>query len=122
MAAVRQHLLLISGRRDGQGEPLKPSRLLFATDSQSAVRRAKAFFSFKGSSQSTTWLHAQDQLAQPQQFHVPEPVDPESVNQLSVTRFREYLKCPYRFYLRYILRLEAVATMCANSMAACLAI
>jgi RecB family exonuclease len=42
-----------------------------------------------------------------------QPPRPERLNQpltaLSVTRFRDYLACPYRFYLRHVLRLESLS-------------
>jgi ATP-dependent helicase/nuclease subunit B len=40
----------------------------------------------------------------------PKPVRPrEKPETFSVTEFRAYLACPYRYYLQYVLRLESVA-------------
>src|SRR5206468_1006419 len=30
------------------------------------------------------------------------------ITELSVTKFRDYMACPYRFYLRHVLELEAI--------------
>ena len=37
---------------------------------------------------------------------MPEPSSTEPVPSVSVTAFRTYLECPYRFYLRHVLKLE----------------
>ncbi len=108
ITSVRNHLRLIAGRRDDQGEPLKPSRLLFADNKQTAAHRAKAFFSYGGKPDSRFWLADESRSQAVQQFGIPEPINPSSINRISVTKFREYIKCPYRFYLQHVLRLEAV--------------
>ena len=43
LAATRADLHLISGRRDSEGYPLTPSRLVFATDNETAARRVVAY-------------------------------------------------------------------------------
>ena len=91
-----------------KGEPLKPSRLLLADDDQTAARRAMAFFSYQGEPDSRFWLTPESQCPATQQFEVPQPLDPMPISEISVTKFREYIKCPYRFYLRHVLRLETI--------------
>ncbi len=40
---------------------------------------------------------------------LPKPVPPDSpITRLPVTAFRDYLACPYRFYLKHVLKLAAV--------------
>ena len=39
----------------------------------------------------------------------PRPTPSKALTQLSVTKFRDYIACPYRFYLRHVLALEAIA-------------
>ena len=56
ITGVRENVLLVAGRRDAVGEPLKPSRLLFADDDETVARRANAFFSFSGKANSRFWL------------------------------------------------------------------
>ena len=45
LAASREDLRLIAGRRSAEGDPLLPSRLLFACDDATMARRVMAFFS-----------------------------------------------------------------------------
>ena len=110
IGAVRKHVLFVSGRRDLVGEPRKPSRLLLAdNDDLTVARRAKAFFGYSGKNDSRIWLvdKGAEQPKQ-QQFYIPMPQCTEPVNALSVTGFREFMKCPYRFYLSKIMRLDAI--------------
>ncbi len=48
LAASRKDLKLISGRRSAEGDPLLPSRLLFACDEETISRRVRRFFSSDG--------------------------------------------------------------------------
>ncbi len=107
IAAVREHLLLISGRRDGKGEPKKPSRLLF-TDPTTSARRAKAFFSYAGKSESRLWICPERDFPTEQQLPIPLPVVDEVLPNLSVTKFRAFIQCPYRFYLNHLMKLESI--------------
>lgn len=108
IGSVRKHALFVSGRRDLVGEPRKPSRLLLAdSDDFTVAKRANAFFGYSGKNDSRIWL-VDDPSNQPklQQFYIPMPRCTEPINELSVTAFREFIKCPYRFYLSKIMRLE----------------
>ncbi len=106
---VREHLLLISGRRDEQGEPKKPSRLMFSADHQTAALRAKAFFNFKGRAESRVWIRPDAKFHDSQQLAIPLPDSSQVIDSLSVTKFRGYLECPYRFYLKHVMCLEPIA-------------
>lgn len=109
LLAGRQQLDLIVARRDSQGDPLTPSRLLFATERDQLAGRALRFFS------APPPPHAMPPLAgrlQPGGLEsglvVPRPTPlGETIRELPVTAFREYLACPYRFYLRRVLKLQA---------------
>ncbi len=109
ITSVRKNILLVSGRHDESGEPLKPSRLLFADTPAIAARRAKAFFSYAGKSESPFWLYDGSKCHADQQFRVPLPVCTRPVTAISVTKFRDFMKCPYRFYLNHILRLTSIS-------------
>jgi hypothetical protein len=106
IAHSRRHVTLICGRRGSDGEPLLPSRLLFATDSDSVVRRVRRFA---------------DERANSPRVVVPRPrVVPGSANlfptlpagrkplidSMRVTSFRTFLASPYQFYLEQVLKLE----------------
>ena len=109
IAAVRKHLLLIVGRRDEKGEPRKPSRLLFTGDHKVAARRAKAFFSYKGRSESRLWIRHNSDFQDLQALEIPEPDHVEPIDSLAVTKFKSFIECPYRFYLKHVMRLENIA-------------
>ena len=108
VASVRKELLLIVGRRDEKGEPKKPSRLLFSIDREVAARRAKAFFSYKGKSESRVWIQSNPAFQSHQRFEIPKPIGPDPLQRLSVTKFKSFIKCPYRFYLQHVLKLESL--------------
>ena len=111
LAASRQNLRLIVGHRDVEGNPLAPSRLLFATEPDDVARRAVRLFSPPPPSPVRRVLAAglppapkASTLTPPRLPKLAEPLD-----KISVTHFRTYLACPYRFYLRHVLKLEALA-------------
>ena len=106
MTAVRKDYLLIAGRNDQKGEPKKPSRLLFADTADVAAVRARAFFTYSDSQESELWLGTDHQAPSDQQLPIPYPICDEIPTRLSVTKFKEYLKCPYRFYLNIIMKLN----------------
>ncbi|MEM9413707.1 MAG: hypothetical protein AAGA30_21545, partial [Planctomycetota bacterium] len=85
---VRKHVLLIAGRKDLQGEPKKPSRLLFADDDETITRRANAFFAYDGKSNSRFWLADPAHSPTVQTIPIPEPSDVPIIEELSVTSFR----------------------------------
>ena len=106
ITAVRDNYLLIAGRNDHSGEPKKPSRLLFADTADIAAVRARAFFTFSSSEESALWLGDVNSLKAEQELEIPYPICDEIPTRLSVTKFKEYLKCPYRFYLNIVMRLR----------------
>ena len=100
----------IVGRRDADNNPLAPSRLLFACDDDTLVRRAKQFFT------PPPPLAAKQPLAKAltptrdkSTFAVPRPNSlKEPIEKLRVTAFRDYLACPYRFYLKQVMGLKVL--------------
>ncbi|MBC8478224.1 PD-(D/E)XK nuclease family protein, partial [bacterium] len=91
-------LQLLVGRNSNRGDPLRPSRLLFQCPLPELPERVEQLFgsAFRsgGVSQSPGWL-----LKPPQLQHG---------DTLSVTAFRSYLACPFRFYLSRVLKLKEV--------------
>jgi len=87
-----------TGRQRHNGDPLKPSRLLFrCPDDQLAKRVEHLFADLPQTEQPPAWTAAW-------------PLRTESakrVKHLSPTSIRAYLACPYRFYLRHVLRMES---------------
>ena len=104
LIASRECVTLICGRRDSQGNPLRPSRLLFDTPDNDLAKRVLHVVDEVEPAVELS-LRATggngDLLRVPQPAHLDEPP-----TVMSVTSFRDYLQCPYRFYLKHILRLQ----------------
>ncbi|APZ93171.1 PD-(D/E)XK nuclease family protein [Fuerstiella marisgermanici] len=108
LAASRSDLQLIVGRRDMRGDPLRPSRLLFAAQPTEIAQRILTCFGDVDAAeamQPTSSAESNDGNG----FTVPRPVPLQSpIERIGVTSFRTYLACPYRFYLRHALYLKDV--------------
>jgi len=109
LAASRQELTLVAGRRTSEGDPLTPSRLLFACDQRTIARRTLRFFGREG---SPSPLALPSGLAAGQKrssFEAPRPRPPKRpIDSMRITEFRDYLACRYRYYLRHVLGLAAL--------------
>ncbi|MDP6469217.1 MAG: PD-(D/E)XK nuclease family protein [Pirellulaceae bacterium] len=111
LLGTRTSLHLLVGRRNRDGDPLIPSRLLFTGDDQSVAQRAMTFFA-----PLTTSRHNSPAIARaasssdmaPSTLEIPRPQPlTEPLKRLTITSFRDYLSCPYRFYLKHVLRLRS---------------
>jgi ATP-dependent helicase/nuclease subunit B len=105
---TRQFVSLIAARWSADRDPLTPSRLLLACDQEARLRRLKEFYKTIG----------KDGVASPgpvllvpgetSRFFPPLPDNETPLpDRLSVTAFRDFIACPYRFYLRRVCRLRA---------------
>lgn len=107
LTASRRELHVIAARRSAEGDALAPSRLLFACDEASVVRRTLRLFGPSTAAAagilpgSLRPGRANSKIVIPR----PEPLA-EPVRAMRVTEFRDYLACPYRYYLRHRLKLE----------------
>jgi hypothetical protein len=119
LARTRKHLRLVVGRRDEQGDPLLPSRLLFATDDEQRRNRCLQLFgdgNAEGEADRATALvepnpasrRASESVGRTHGFFVPRPRPDQQVERINITDFRAYLECPYRFYLTRVVRLQSV--------------
>lgn len=108
----RQRVTLIVGRRTAEGEPLRPSRLLFAAEPEVIAERIVQFYGDKAKAArparsplpaelTTTCSTPKFSIPRPRRLSAP-------IAELNVTEFRSYLACPYRYYLRHVLGLGAV--------------
>ena len=105
MAASTRELRIVVGRHRSDGEPSLPSRLLFAADDATVLRRSLRFFADDSSEDRSEASF--DNLREQHAFNIPRPQPlKHRVKKLSVTAFRSYLACPYRFYLQHVLRLD----------------
>ncbi|MFM7846879.1 MAG: PD-(D/E)XK nuclease family protein, partial [Planctomycetota bacterium] len=110
LVATRTELQVIVGRHDLEGNPLAPSRLLFACDRRQIAERMLRWCS--GEDDATSIANATTKTADTLQarsnFPIPMPTDvadrlPRKRNreqlELNVTDFKRYQDCPYRFFL-----------------------
>ncbi len=108
LLSSREDVTFIAGRQTADGDPLIPSRLAFATDPETMARRAKAFFRTEESVEAAPRLYQpRSAVGDHSGFIVRKPPPlPQPITDVSVTAFRSYLACPYRFYLRHVLHLS----------------
>ncbi len=107
---ARPELRLIFARRDTNKEPLQPSRLLFACPEEVMVARARRFFDRPTAPVGPRRLLLAGKHEPPSRsrFQVPRPVFKGTQPRIPVTHFKEYLACPYRYYLRKVEKLQAI--------------
>ena len=94
----------IAGKTSSAGEPLKPSRLLFCCSDEELPHRAERLFGDPDEKRDT---HPST-ISFPLEAHSPADIPADRLDpvKLSVTRFKDYLACPFRFYLKHILGME----------------
>jgi len=106
--SCRENVKIIVGARSLDGSPTPPSRLLAAAKPIDSARRlvkllepSKDASRFK-SATINEWSGRGGKSLLPIPFL---PTD-NPVTRMSVTAFKDYLTCPYRFYLRHVLYLR----------------
>ncbi|MHC5113236.1 MAG: PD-(D/E)XK nuclease family protein [Planctomycetota bacterium] len=104
----REHVRFVAGRRDADGEPLTPSRLLLACPRESLPGRVLELSDEKRARRFATRVGS-PAPADTSGFTVPDAPGGVELERMAVTSFRDYLQCPYRFWLRRVRRLRAVA-------------
>lgn len=98
-SAAAGRLDLMFGKTSATGEPLRPSRLLFrCPDAELPDRIAFLFRAPAPAHANSSWTRAWKL--------VPRVVPPPE--RVAVTALRRYLLCPFRFYLRHVLKMEGV--------------
>ncbi len=103
-------LVLVCGKRSESGDLLKSSRLLFRCPDEILVSRARLLFGEISSAGNTSPVSISFKLDPARVEDTSQTPDaPHSgpvLKKLSVTDFGQYLRCPFRFYLRRILGME----------------
>ena len=95
----RGRLDLLVGKTSAAGDPLRPSRLLLqCADADLPARVAFLFSPAETERDNPAWRRAWKL----------KPRTDAKIESLSVTSFRDYLKCPFRFYLKRGLKMQAV--------------
>jgi ATP-dependent helicase/nuclease subunit B len=87
------------GRTTAAGDPLKPSRLLLLCPDEQLPGRVDFLFRAPPPAESNLAWTRSWRLRPP---HVPAP------KTVAVTALRRWLACPFRFYLKYALRMESI--------------
>ncbi|MGI8979517.1 MAG: PD-(D/E)XK nuclease family protein [Pirellulaceae bacterium] len=116
LLATRADLRLIVGHRDAENNPLIPSRLLFATDEPSACARAlRMFEKLEEAPPRRNLLSTDLKQRDTSNFQVPLPAkDFNPPAFLSVSQFKAYLACHYRYYLGHVLSLVSLSDQAAE--------
>ena len=97
--ATAGRLEILLGKVSSAGDPLRPSRLLLrCADADLPARIEFLFDKVVATQASLPWTRAW-----PLQPTVAPPL-----KKISVTAFRDYLQCPFRFYLRRVRRMAAL--------------
>ena len=93
-------VMLLVGKRSTKGDPLRPSRLLFLCSDEELVRRAALLFGEV----------PREEPSPPRtiSWRLRVPAGGVESGHLSITALKDYLACPFRFYLKHVLRMEAV--------------
>ena len=102
MITSRPDVRFVVGRRAADASPTPPSRLLAAATDQDVTRRVRMLMGdpVRDVRIVSRWDRGPDVTDIP----IPSIGTPQPITTLSVTAFKEYLTCPYRFYLRRILK------------------
>lgn len=96
----------IAGKTGAGGDVLRPSRLLFQCSDADLPRRAERLFAAPSEAEAGRPSSISFRLA----AAPPGDVSPDrlEIRSMRVTAFRDYLQCPFRYYLKHVLGMEAL--------------
>lgn len=95
---------VVLGRKDSAGDPLAPSRLLLTGEGKELAERVTSLFAEPA-------VPSIEPGGQSACGRVLPPSGECALEELRVTAFRDYIHCPFRFWLRHILKLQAVVAV-----------
>ncbi len=100
----------VVARCDQDGDPFAPRRLLFAAPPEIVAERALKFFDESPKVQLKRPLAGALVTSSTESaFEVPRPQPlSKPISRMSVTSFKTFLACPYRFYLSRVLKLSRI--------------
>ncbi len=103
---ARKHLRIVVGKSDHQGDPLVPSRLLLACALGDLPTRVLQLVSEESMDVLPPTEQRWNAVQGASRLTVPKPIEGRVPATVSVTAMRDYLACPYRFYLKHVLKLS----------------
>ncbi len=115
MLKSRSAVRFVVGKTSADGSPTPPSRLIAATEPGDCARHVRNLLD--GVRLKTPLWHPWDDAPRDQPLTIPKLDRSVRVNTMSVTAFKDYLACPYRFYLRHVLKMRPIDDM-ASELAA----
>ena len=102
----RKNVRITLSKISESNEPKTPSRLLLRTTGEDLARRVQAFFGDPQLKSKNPSAWQRDwQLTIPE-INNPYSLDNDSVRSLSPTALRDYLHCPFRFFLKRVIRMN----------------
>jgi inactivated superfamily I helicase len=122
---ARREVVWFVGRRDFEGTPLIPSRLLFAVPADQLPARVLQLMNRESKSPAEPSVRTGTTRQEPNPpdvafLRIPQPKDliqslgltelqqPAQSLTLNVTEFKSYLACPYRYFLGHVLKLKSL--------------
>ncbi|MCA9286760.1 MAG: PD-(D/E)XK nuclease family protein, partial [Phycisphaerales bacterium] len=108
MARGRDHFRVVVARRNTAGDPVLPSRLLLRCPAKEIPGRLRRLVDPRRAEQ-VALPRGMPAPAPTSGFVIPEPpAGPVALERMSATAFERYLRCPYRFWLEYVLGLAPI--------------
>jgi RecB family exonuclease len=107
------NLVCFAARENMKGEQLRLLPMFLPGETSKLLNMLERFYSATGESNADhANSNSQDSAFKGTVFNeIPPPnLEKLPINSFGVTALREYVRCPYRFYLKYILKLENIET------------
>lgn len=106
MLQSREQMRIIVGKSDANGDPLVPSRLLMACKLSELPQRVLHLVKEDEVDVLPPVRKRWTKRGGASELLIPRPIPGRTVSHMTVTAFRDYLACPYRFYLAHVLKLR----------------
>jgi len=104
----KEEIAFVSGRRNRDGDPRRPSRLAFHVPREEIQARVAEFLGETSSSRRRSSVEAAQRANGGTRYERPMLDSCPPIESMPVTAFQCYLRSPYEFYLKYVLGLETV--------------
>ncbi len=106
MLRTREHVRIIVGKSDANGDPLTPSRLLMACDLSQLPDRVLHLVQEDAVDILPAVEKRWKKRGGGSSLAIPRPKSGHLPRALTVTAFRDFIACPYRYYLAHVLKLR----------------